>query len=218
MNLAIFDLDNTLIAGDSDHAWGQFLIARSLVDADRTKLQNDQFYEQYQNGTLNILEYLEFVLDFLKGKTEEQLRPLHEEFMASSIEPILLPKAAELIAAHQAKGHETLIITATNRFITEPIARRLNIDNLIACEPEQIDGRYTGKVTGVPSFQHGKVTRLEAWLKERDQVITESWFYSDSHNDLPLLESVTYPVAVNPDSRLQAHAEKNEWSILDLRD
>lgn len=217
LTLAIFDLDNTLIAGDSDHAWSQFLISEALVDADEVARVNDHFYQQYQTGELDIHEYLEFALAFLAGKTPEQLAPLHQRFMAAVVEPMMLDKAEALIAQHRNQGHELLIITATNRFVTEPIARRLDIPNLIACEPEMNAGRYTGKATGTPSFQQGKVERLNTWLSEQTHTLDGAWFYSDSHNDLPLLELVDHPVAVNPDDILRQTAQSRAWPILDLR-
>lgn len=218
MTLALFDLDNTLIRGDSDHAWGEFLVEQDLVDANIVKAANDKFLQQYQEGSLNIHEYLEFALGFLAGKTPQALEPLHNQFMASQIEPILLPKAFQLIDRHRQLGHTLLIITATNRFVTYPIAKKLGITELIACEPELIDGIYTGKAIGTPSFQQGKVVRLQQWLEENDADLDGAWFYSDSHNDLPLLELVDNPVAVNPDHQLTAIAQERGWSILNLRD
>ncbi len=217
MALAIFDLDNTLIAGDSDHAWSEFLISEGLVDAELVKQANDEFYRQYQNGGLDIQAYLEFALSYLTGKTHEELMPLHQRFMTEVIEPIMLPKAFELIERHRATGDTLLVITATNRFVTGPIVERLGISHLIACEPERINGRYTGMPTGVPSFQHGKVVRLKAWLSEHQLDMTGAWFYSDSHNDLPLLEQVDNPVAVNPDDTLGSLAKQRGWTIIDLR-
>ncbi|WP_196161064.1 HAD family hydrolase [Reinekea sp. G2M2-21] len=217
MTLAIFDLDNTLINGDSDHAWGQFLINESLVDRAEMEAINDQFLGQYQAGTLDIEEYLSFALAFLANKSPAELAPIHQRFMQTMIEPMMLPDAEQLIETHRQQGDTLLIITATNRFVTEPIAQRLGINHLIACEPELKNGRYTGKPTGIPSFQHGKVDRLDMWLKEQQQSLTGAWFYSDSHNDLPLLEQVDNPVAVNPDDRLRKRAQEQGWTILDLR-
>jgi HAD superfamily hydrolase (TIGR01490 family) len=215
--LAIFDLDNTLINGDSDHAWGAFLIEQNLVDREVVEKANDHFLEQYQSGGLDIQEYLEFALQFIAGKSPEELAPLHALFMKNAIEPMLLPKAFELIENHRKAGDVLLIITATNRFVTTPIAERLGFEHLIACEPELKNGRYTGKPTGIPSFQHGKVERLNTWLIEQSLSLEDAWFYSDSHNDLPLLERVDNPVAVNPDSRLLDTAQRNGWPIMDLR-
>jgi len=217
VTLAIFDLDNTLIRGDSDHAWGQFLVDQGLIDTAQAGSANDYFLAQYQAGTLNIDEYLTFALGFLAGKSPAELAPLHRQFMAEVIEPMVLPEAVKLIEHHRALGHQLLIITATNRFVTEPIAQRLGIEQLIACEAELIGGRYTGKATGTPSFAHGKVVRLKQWLIEQDASLNGAWFYSDSRNDLPLLEQVENPIAVNPDETLRDIAQTKGWAILDLR-
>ena len=207
----------SLICGDSDHAWGQFLVDQGLVDTDKVRIANDYFLSEYQAGTLNIDEYLEFTLAFLAGKSPSELAPLHQQFMTEVIEPMMLPQAIELIDQHRALGHQLLIITATNRFITEPIARRLGIEQLIACEPELTGTRYTGNATGTPSFGQGKVVRLQQWLDDRHESLDGAWFYSDSRNDLPLLEWVDNPIAVNPDEALKDIAQTNGWPILDLR-
>ncbi len=217
MSLAIFDLDNTLLGGDSDHAWGEFLCEKGIVDADEYSRANDYFYEQYKNGGLDIFEFLSFALKPLAVLEPEQLETLHQQFMQEKIEPILLPKAEELLAKHKEQGDFLLIITATNRFVTGPIAERLGVDEIIATDPEKIDGRYTGKVAGTPCFQDGKVTRLNTWLDDKGFSLEDSYFYSDSHNDLPLLELVTNPIAVNPDDILEEHANNKLWPILDLR-
>lgn len=217
MSLAIFDLDNTLLNGDSDHAWGEFLCEKGIVDADEYSRANDYFYEQYKNGGLDIFEFLSFALKPLAEIEPEELNKLHQQFMQEKIEPIILPKAEELLAKHKEQGDFLLIITATNHFVTGPIAKRLGVDEIIATDPEQIDGRYTGKVAGTPCFQDGKVTRLNSWLEKQGHSLEGSYFYSDSHNDLPLLERVTYPVAVNPDDILEEHANNSLWPVLDLR-
>ncbi|MFY0678702.1 MAG: HAD family hydrolase [Neptuniibacter sp.] len=217
MSLAIFDLDNTLIGGDSDHAWGEFLCEQGIVDAEEYRRANDYFYEQYKNGGLDIYEFLRFALKPLATLAPEQLNTLHQQFMQEKIEPILLPKAEELLAKHREQGDFLLIITATNHFVTSPIAERLGVDAIIATDPEQVDGRYTGEVSGTPCFQDGKVTRLNKWLEAQDFSLEGSYFYSDSHNDLPLLELVTHPVAVNPDEILEEHACNKLWPVLDLR-
>lgn len=217
MSLAIFDLDNTLIGGDSDHAWGEFLCEQGIVDADEYRRANDYFYEQYKNGGLDIYEFLRFALKPLATLAPEQLNALHQQFMQEKIEPILLPKAEELLAKHREQGDFLLIITATNHFVTSPIAERLGVDAIIATDPEEVDGRYTGVVSGTPCFQDGKVTRLNKWLEAQDFSLEGSYFYSDSHNDLPLLELVTHPVAVNPDEILEEHACNKLWPVLDLR-
>lgn len=217
VTLAIFDLDNTLINGDSDHAWSQFLVSEGLVPAEEIARVNDRFYQQYQQGTLNISEYLEFALAFLAGKSPEELAPLHQRFMDTVIEPMMLDKAEALIDQHRQRGDTLLIITATNHFVTGPIAARLGVSDIIACDAEIVDGRYTGRATGIPSFQDGKVVRLKDWLAEHDLSLDGAWFYSDSHNDLPLLEKVDNPVAVNPDDTLAQTARERGWTILDLR-
>lgn len=217
MSLAIFDLDNTLIGGDSDHLWGEFLVECELVDAHYYREKNDQFYTQYQAGTLDISEYLRFALAPLARLEPKQLQQLRKDFMQRKIEPILLPKAFALIDKHRQAGATLLIITATNDFITAPIAQRLGIDHLLASEAEQQQGRYTGLPKGLPCFQEGKVERLEIWLAEHKLVMQDSYFYSDSANDIPLLERVDKPVAVDPDERLARYAEQNGWPIISLR-
>lgn len=217
MSLAIFDLDNTLLGGDSDHAWGEFLCEKGIVDSDEYRRANDYFYEQYKNGGLDIYEFLYFALRPLTKLDTTQLNTLHQQFMAEKIEPIILPKALELLKNHKARGDYLLIITATNHFVTGPIAKRLGVDAIIATDPEVIDGQYTGKVAGTPCFQAGKVTRLHEWLSTSPHSLDNSYFYSDSHNDLPLLELVTNPIAVNPDEILEAHANEHLWPVLDLR-
>jgi len=217
LSLAIFDLDNTLIGGDSDHAWGEFLCNKGIVDTAEYRRANDYFYEQYKSGGLDIHEYLEFALRPLTEHSLEQLTQWHSEFMQEMIAPIMLPKAAELLQKHRDQDDFLLIITATNRFVTQPIADQLGVDAILASEPEMVDGLYTGKVAGTPCFQHGKVERLHHWLADTGHSLDNSYFYSDSHNDLPLLELVSHPVAVNPDETLENHARTNAWQIMDLR-
>lgn len=217
VTLAIFDLDNTLIGGDSDHLWGQFVCERQLVEDKDFGQRADQFYADYEAGNLDIDAYLRFALSPLVGRSPEERDAWHRDFMKSKINPILLPRAARLLADHRQQGHELLIITATNRFITGPIARSLGVEELIACEGEIRDGVYTGEPSGVPAFQEGKVTRLQQWLEDRDITFGGAYFYSDSHNDLALLELVDNPVAVDPDDTLRAHAEKRGWPIISLR-
>lgn len=217
MTLAIFDLDNTLIGGDSDNLWGQYLCENGLVDEADFSLRNEQFYSDYQSGDLDIDAYLRFALGPLKDQPLETLDLWHRDFMNTKIEPIILPAALDLIERHRAQDHQLLIITATNEFITQPIADRLNISDMLACEAEMVDGRYTGNPIGVPSYHRGKVTRLEAWLSQRDLTLAGAYFYSDSHNDLPLLEIVDNPVAVDPDETLRAHANAQKWPIISLR-
>ena len=217
MSLAIFDLDNTLLSIDSDHAWGEFLVEQGAVDPVAYREANERFLADYNAGTLDMAAFLEMALKPLAENTPEQLAAWHQQFMASKIEPHILPKAEELLARHRTKGDTLLIITATNRFITGPIAERLGVDDLIAVEPEMVDGRYTGRVDGVPSYREGKVIRLQAWLEAQDITMDGAWFYSDSHNDLPLLEKVDHPVAVDPDDTLRAHAEAQGWPVVSLR-
>lgn len=218
VSLAIFDLDNTLLSTDSDHAWGEFLLEQGAVDPVAYREANDQHMAAYEAGTLDILAYLAIALKPLAENSPEQLAAWHQQFMASKIEPHILPKGEELVARHRSRGDTLLIITATNRFITGPIAERLGIDDLIAVEPEVVDGRYTGRVKGIPSFQKGKVQRLEEWLADKELPLDDAWFYSDSHNDLPLLEKVDHPVAVDPDPTLREVAEARGWRIISLRD
>jgi HAD superfamily hydrolase (TIGR01490 family) len=217
MRLALFDLDNTLLGGDSDHAWGDYLCERGILDTATYKTRNDEFYQDYLAGTLDLTAYLNFTLEIL-GRTEmAQLDEWHNDFMRDCIEPIILPKALELIAKHREAGDKLVVITATNRFVTGPIVERLGIETLLATECEIVDGRYTGRTTDVPCFREGKVTRLDRWLTENQLSLDDSYFYSDSLNDLPLLEKVANPVAVDPDPKLRAEAEKRGWPVITLR-
>ncbi len=217
MKLALFDLDNTLIAGDSDCLWGEFLSEHGYVDADAYQAGHEKYYADYLNGKLDIAAFLKFQLKALADNDREQLEMWRKDYIEEKIKPVILPKAIDLIEDHRQRGHELLIITATNRFITQPIADELKIEHLIACEPELIDGQYTGQVTGTPSFAEGKVTRFNEWLAKVDQRHEETWFYSDSHNDIPLLKVVDHAVAVDPDETLSAEADRNGWSIISLR-
>jgi HAD superfamily hydrolase (TIGR01490 family) len=217
VRLALFDLDNTLLGGDSDHAWGDYLCERGILDGIAYKARNDDFYQDYLTGSLNITDYLNFSLEIL-GRTEmAQLEQWHREFMRDCVEPIILTKGEALLAEHREAGDKLLIITATNRFVTAPIAARLGVDTLLATECEMADGRYTGRTTDVPCFKEGKVTRLKRWLGETGLSLADSSFYSDSLNDLPLLEQVTRPFAVDPDPKLRAEAEKRGWPVISLR-
>ncbi|MFV1871720.1 MAG: HAD family hydrolase [Oleiphilus sp.] len=218
MALAIFDLDNTLLAGDSDHAWGEFLVEQGVVDPSLYKEANDQFLKDYQSGNLDILAYLEFALSPLTKQPIEELKRLRQAFYESKIKPIMLPKAFELLQQHRAKGDYLLIITATNRFVTELIAEGFGVDDLIATEPEIINHRYTGKIQGTPSFQEGKISRLNEWLESNHHSLSGAFFYSDSHNDVPLLNIVDNPIAVDPDDTLKQLSLNNKWPILSLRD
>lgn len=217
MALAIFDLDNTLIAGDSDHSWGVFLVEKQLVDAEAYRIANDKFYADYKAGTLDIRAYLQFSLAPLTRHSLDELQALHSEFMAKHIEPLMLTKAEALLQKHREQGDHLLIITATNGFVTRPIAKRLGVTDILATEPELVDGRYTGSFVGAPCFQAGKISYLHEWLKTNHHSLSGAYFYSDSINDLPLLEQVDNPVAVDPDERLTEIALARNWPITSLR-
>ena len=218
MALAIFDLDNTLIAGDSDHSWGEFLVSEQLVDAQQFKKTNDQFYADYVAGSLDIFAYLEFSLQPLTKMSMTELAELHKRFMQQVIAPMQLAKARALLQQHRDAGDRLLIITSTNRFIVEPICHSLGVTEILATDAQIGDGRYSGKVEGVPTYKEGKVVRLNAWLKEQGETLKGSLFYSDSINDLPLLLEVDCAVAVDPCPALQAIAEEKHWQIISLRD
>ena len=216
MSLAIFDLDNTLLSGDSDYAWGQYLGEIGAVDGPSHEHENRRYYEQYQAGTLDIYEFLAFALRPLTQYPRPQLEIWRRQFIDIKIIPMITQAARALVQHHRQSGDTLLIITATNGFITRPIATEFGIENLLATEPEEINGHFTGKVAGVPCFQEGKVTRLNTWLKEHGDSLENSWFYSDSHNDLPLLKRVTHPVAINPDALLKQQAQTAGWPIMML--
>ena len=218
MSLAIFDLDNTLLAGDSDYLWGRFLVEREIVDGAWYERENQRFYDEYKAGTLDIYEFLAFSLRPLAEHDMQTLAAWHRQFMEEKIRPIMLPAATALLDQHRARGDFLLIITATNLFVTGPIAETLGVDDILATEPELREGRYTGGVHDIPCFREGKVERLEKWLRHSGRNLTGSWFYSDSHNDMPLLERVENPVAVDPDETLEDHARTRGWKILTLRD
>ena len=220
MRLVLFDLDNTLIAGDSDYEWGQFLVDRGVLERAAYEAQNNAYYEQYVAGTLDIHEYLGFALRPLAEHTPADLARWLGEFMRQRIAPMIKPPARALVRRHLGEGDLCAIITATNSFVTSPIAREFGVEHLIATEPESRDGRFTGRVAGTPCFREGKVRRLEAWLSglgRRMDDFGESTCYSDSHNDLPLLERVRRPVAVDPDERLAGHAAQRGWPVISLR-
>jgi HAD superfamily hydrolase (TIGR01490 family) len=219
-NLALFDLDNTLLAGDSDYSWSLFLIEQGLLDASSHRARNEQFYQDYKNGNLDIYKFLEFQLKPLSQHSVAFLDTLHLKFMQEVIRPMMTTKAQDLVNKHQAAGDLCLIITATNSFVTKPIAEAYGIKHLIGTDPEMIDGRYTGGVSGVPSFQVGKVIRIKQWLAERQQQLSDfetSYFYSDSQNDLPLMKLVTNPVAVDADETLTEYAKAQHWPHISLR-
>ena len=218
MRLALFDLDNTLLAGDSDFEWAQFLIEKEVLDREVYEARNRHFYEAYKSGTLDIHEFLDFQLKPLARHSRKQLDQWHAEFMQKKILPIITRKARDLIDSHHDDAR--VVITATNRFVTAPIARELGIENLIATEPEEVGGEFTGRVQGVPSFREGKVERLKSWMVEHGidwGTVSETWFYSDSLNDLPLLSIVSHPVAVDPDETLKEHALRHDWRVISLR-
>lgn len=217
MSLAIFDLDNTLLGGDSDYLWGQFLCERGIVDARVYERENERFYKDYLSGTLDIYAFLEFQLHPLAQHDLATLYDWHTQFMAEKIRPIILPKARTLLQKHRVQGDTLLIITATNRFITAPIAAELGVEQLLATDLELSNGRYSGRVSGTPCFREGKVTRLKEWLEQQANSLKGSWFYSDSHNDLPLLQLVDHPVAVDADATLLAHARQQGWPVISLR-
>ena len=217
MTLAIFDLDNTLLAGDSDYLWGQYLVENRIVDAKLYESENERFYRQYREGNLDIFEFLAFSLKPLADHSLEELYSWRYDFIKRYIEPIIPNASKDLVDKHRQQGDTLLVITATNRFVTEPIVDIFGIENLLATDPELTVHGYTGKVDGTPCFQGGKVKRLNDWLKETGQVLDGACFYSDSHNALPLLEMVDNPVAVDPDDQLKATAENNGWPIISLR-
>ena len=221
--LALFDLDHTLLPFDSDYEWGQFLVCQGVVDGEQYAKSNEQFYADYKVGKLDIDAFLRFALKPLSENTREQLQQWHDAFMREKINGLLHPNALALVKKHQAVGDLCCVVTATNSFVTRPIVKAFGIDHLVATDPatenNQAHGRFTGKVAGLPSFKEGKVTRVNAWLQEQGlslDSLEKSYFYSDSMNDLPLLECVSNPVATNPDKRLRAEAEKRHWPILEL--
>ncbi len=217
MSLAIFDLDNTLIGGDSDFLWGEFIGEEGIVDANTYRKKNEYFYQQYDLGVLDIYAWLEFCLEPLTRYSMTELKELHHRFMIQKIEPILLDKAQNCINRHKERGDTVLVITASTSFVTEPIVKKYGINHLLATEPEIKEGRYTGGVSGIPCFQSGKIDKLLPWLQENEETLTGSTFYSDSHNDLPLLELVDNPVAVNADKILTSIAQKKGWEVLNWR-
>ncbi len=217
MSLTIFDLDNTLISDDSDHLWGQFLVEQKLVDSEEYARANTQFYNDYCDGKLDINEYLRFALSFLAEHSLEKLHQWRKQFIDEKIRPLVLPAAQQLVDKHRNMGNQLIVITATNRFVTEPIVELFGIPNMLATEPELINGRYTGNYIEEPCYQQGKVTRLNKWLNLNNMDLTGSSFYSDSHNDIPLLEKVSHPIAVDPDPQLKIYADENHWPVISLR-
>ncbi len=218
MNLALFDLDYTLLNGDSDYAWGEFLVAEGVVDGKDYKEKNEAFWQQYKAGTLRIEEFLEFALAPLAQHPLEQLQEWRSRYLLSRIEPMITAEALQLVRSH--RNDLCAIVTATNAFVTAPIAARFGIEHLIACEAEMIGGRYTGRPSGVPSFREGKITRVRQWLAGLGHSLDgfeRSLFYSDSQNDLPLLNAVSHPIAVDPDATLRAVALQKSWPIISLK-
>ncbi len=220
MNLALFDLDNTLLAGDSDYNWSLFLIDEGLLDAKTHHDRNEQFYLDYKNGNLDIFAFLKFQLQPLSQHPKKFLDELRVKYMEKIIKPMMTDKAQALVNEHKAAGDLCIVITATNSFVTKPIAAAYGIEHLIGSDPEMVDGQFTGGVSGVPSFQAGKVTRINQWLADQGKVLSDfdkSYFYSDSHNDLPLMKLVTNPVAVDADATLTAYAKAHHWPEVSLR-
>jgi len=219
MKLTLFDLDNTLLNGDSDFEWSQFLIQIGVLDRELFEAKNLAFYEHYKAGTLDINEFLDFQLKPLSRHSRKTLDEWHQQFMREKVAGMITQPARDLVARHLAAGDVCVIITATNSFVTQPIARAFGVEHLIATEPEQKSGEFTGNVADVPCFREGKIIRLDNWLATRGWKLdsfAESTFYSDSLNDLPLLCKVTRPVAANPDPTLRKHAEEQGWQIINL--
>jgi HAD superfamily hydrolase (TIGR01490 family) len=218
--LTLFDLDNTLIAGDSDYGWAQFLIEAGVLDGKEYERRNAGFFADYKAGRLDIQAFLDFQLRPLAANEPERLLAWRERFLAEKIQPMVLPKARALVAERLAAGDLVAVVTATNSFITRPIADLHGIAHLVATEPEIVGGRYTGRVAGVPCFRAGKLTRVQEWLAGLGRSLTgfkETWFYSDSHNDLPLLSAVSRPVAVDPDEELARYATERGWPVVSWR-
>jgi HAD superfamily hydrolase (TIGR01490 family) len=221
MQLTLFDLDHTLLAGDSDHGWGEFVARHRLVDPDQYRRRNQQFYDDYRAGKLDQMAYLRFSLEPLTRYSRAELDAWHRTFMQETIEPMMTAASRALVAERIRAGHLVGIVTSTNRFITAPIARAYGIEHLIATEPELRDGRYTGEIVGIPAFREGKIAHVERWLSGRGTRLddfAQSWFYSDSINDLPLLERVTHPVTVDPDEALADIAAARGWPSISLRE
>ena len=219
LELALFDLDNTLLSGDSDYEWAQFLIERGVLQRAEYEAKNERFSRQYKAGRLDIREFLDFQLAPLARYPRAKLEDWHEEFMQAKVKLLIRPKAMKLVQRHLGENHLCAIVTSTNAFITAPIAHEFGVDHLLATELEVRDGRFTGRPSGVPCFRQGKVTRLAEWLVGRGQTLasfSSSWFYSDSLNDLPLLERVTHPVAVDPDETLRREALARGWRVISL--
>jgi HAD superfamily hydrolase (TIGR01490 family) len=215
----LFDLDNTLLTGDSDYEWAQFLIEIGVLEREAYEKRNQDFFDQYKAGTLDIHAFLDFKLAPLAQHPRAELDAWHAQFMRTKILPMITAAARRLVAERLHRGDLCAIVTATNSFVTAPIAREFGVDHLVATEPAQADGRFTGKPFGTPCFREGKLTRVDEWLAaigRRWDDFAASHFYSDSHNDLPLLERVTHPVAVRPDASLKQIAAARGWEVIDL--
>lgn len=217
MPLAIFDLDNTIIAGDSDHLWGNFLCEIGAVNINEHRKKNNYYLQQYNLGKLNISEYCEFAIEPLSRFDMQELELMREQFINKKIKPVYLEKAQKLINKHKKQGDTILVITATNRFVAENIIKLYQIKNLLAIELEISAGRYTGKITGIPTYSNGKIDNLILWSKNNNKTLKGASFYSDSHNDIPLLDFIDKPIAVDPDEKLYLYAKKNNWNIIYLR-
>ena len=217
MTLAIFDLDNTLLSGDSDYSWGQFIVKHKLVDPDAYAQANQKFFQDYQQGILDIYEYSAFCFEPLTRYSMDELARFHSKFMDEYIRPMIGAKARQIVRQHREQGHDVLVITATNSFVTKPIVEEFGIKTLLATDPKIVDGRYTTEIDGIPCFKEGKVKRLEEWLDKTKKSLQGAWFYTDSVNDLPLLELVDNPVAVDPDKELDRIARARNWPIISLR-
>jgi HAD superfamily hydrolase (TIGR01490 family) len=220
LQLVLFDLDNTLLAGDSDFQWGQFLMEEGVLDRATHEEANLQFYDDYKEGKLDIRAFLDFQLKPLSEHPRTTLDEWHTRYMERKVRPMMTAQAQALVDKHRANGDLMVVITATNSFVTTPIAKAYGIDYLIGTTPEEIDGEFTGRVTGTPSFQEGKITRLNEWLAERGEKLSDfesTWFYSDSRNDLPLMKMVDHPVAVDPDPVLKDYAVEKGWPVISLR-
>jgi HAD superfamily hydrolase (TIGR01490 family) len=220
MKLTLFDLDNTLLACDSDYEWGQFLVDQGVLQREEYEAQNAAYYEQYKAGSLDIHEFLGFALRPLAAHSSEDLARWHAGFMEARIRPAMTPQARALVRRHLDAGDLCAVVTATNSFVTGPIAREFGVPHLVATEPERVNGRFTGRVAGTPCFREGKIERVGAWLAAQGRRLADfpdSSFYSDSHNDLPLLELVAHPVVVDPDPKLAAEAGRRGWPVISLR-
>jgi HAD superfamily hydrolase (TIGR01490 family) len=217
--IALFDLDYTLLGGDATFEWIHFLVRKGAIDGGHITLL-DKYYEDYGKGTLDIVAFLHFDFGALASHPRAKMEALREEYLVKQIEPIILPRARELIASHEARGHVTAIVTAANSFLTAPIARMIGVKHLLASDPEMANGEYTGKIAGIACFHEGKIEKLDAWLKSRGEALSnypESYFYGDSQSDVPLMEKVTHPVAVGSDETLGKIAQARNWPVISLR-